>query len=166
MAKYLITVTETYRWQVSDGTSNMNSMSQTAAQANSRDFQVGTWDVAEMPQQQQPVSQARADRLAKSWSNLTYEQQQDRLSRTAWLKDALAKRGITVKTQPTQTTPYQLTRWSSGQASTSSPTCPTRLRHPPSATATGQPSRASRRLRDIPYIYNKGCHTDCLYCCV
>jgi len=82
----------------------LNSMSQAAAQANSRDFQVGTWDVAEMPQQQEIVSPARADRLAKSWSNLTYEQQQDRLSRTAWLKEALAKRGITVKTQPTQTT--------------------------------------------------------------
>ena len=41
--------TITYNWQVSDNkgwTANMNSMSQTAAQANSRDFQVGTWDVA------------------------------------------------------------------------------------------------------------------------
>jgi hypothetical protein len=36
-----------------------------------------------MPQQQEIVSPARADRLAKSWDNLTYEQQQDRLSRTA-----------------------------------------------------------------------------------
>jgi hypothetical protein len=36
-----------------------------------------------MPQQQQPVSQARADRLAKSWNNLTAEQQQERLNRTA-----------------------------------------------------------------------------------
>ena len=82
----------------------LNSMSSQVAQNNSRNFQVGTWDVAEMPQQQEIVSPARADSLAKSWSNLTYEQQQDRLSRTAWLKDALAKRGITVKTQPTQTT--------------------------------------------------------------
>lgn len=90
--------------QKQDNLNQLNAMSQTAAQANSRDFQVGTWDVAEMPQQQQSVSQGRADSLAKSWSNLTYEQQQDRLSRTAWLKDALAKRGITVKTQPTQTT--------------------------------------------------------------
>lgn len=90
--------------QKQDNLNQLNSMSQAAAQANSRDFQVGTWDVAEMPQQQEIVSPARADRLAKSWSNLTYEQQQDRLSRTAWLKDALAKRGITVKTQPTQPT--------------------------------------------------------------
>lgn len=90
--------------QKQDNLNQLNAMSSQAAQANSRDFQVGTWDVAEMPQQQEIVSPARADRLAKSWSNLTYEQQQDRLSRTAWLKDALAKRGITVKPQPTQTT--------------------------------------------------------------
>ena len=55
--------------------------------------------------------QARADRLAKSWGNLTYEQQQERLNRTAWLKDALVQRGITSKTQPTQTTqPTQSTQ--------------------------------------------------------
>lgn len=96
---------------INETMNRLNSMSQTAAQANSRDFQVGTWDVAEMPQQQEIVSPARADRLAKSWDNLTYEQQQDRLSRTAWLKEALAKRGITVKTQPTQTTtPTQTTQ--------------------------------------------------------
>ena len=81
----------------------LNSMSSQVAQNNSRNFQVGTWDVAEMPQQQL-VSPARADRLAKSWNNLTYEQQQEMLSRTAWLKDALAQRGITSKTQPTQAT--------------------------------------------------------------
>ena len=91
----------------------LNSMSSQVAQNNSRNFQVGTWDVAEMPQQQtqQIVSPARADRLAKSWANLTYEQQQERLNRTAWLKDALAQRGITSKTQPTTTTqPTQTTQ--------------------------------------------------------
>ena len=82
----------------------LNSMSSQVAQNNSRNSQVGTWDVAEMPQQQEIVSPARADRLAKSWNNLTYEQQQERLNRTAWLKDALAQRGITSKTQPTTTT--------------------------------------------------------------
>lgn len=82
----------------------LNSMSSQVAQSNSRNFQVGTWDVAEMPQQQtqQPVQQARVDRLAKSWNNLTADQQQERLNRTAWLKEALAKKWLTVK--PTTTT--------------------------------------------------------------
>ena len=85
----------------------LNSMSQTAAQVNSRNFQVGTWDVAEMPQQQtqQLASSARADRLAKSWNSLTAGQQQDRLSKIAWLKEALAKKWLTAKpTTTTQTT--------------------------------------------------------------
>lgn len=96
--------------QKQDISNQLNSMSQTAAQANSRNSQVGTWDVAEMPQQQtqQLVSQARADRLTKSWNNLTAEQQQERLNRTAWLAEALAKKWLTVKptttTQPATTT--------------------------------------------------------------
>jgi len=38
-----------------------------------------------MPQQQTQglVQQARVDRLAKSWNNLTADQQQERLNRTA-----------------------------------------------------------------------------------
>ena len=97
----------------------LNSMSSQVAQNNSRNFQVGTWDVAEMPQQQEIVSPARADRLAKSWNNLTYEQQQERLNRAAWLKDALAQRGITSKTQPTTTTqPTQPTQQRTSAVST------------------------------------------------
>lgn len=99
--------TITYNWQVSDNkgwTANMNSMSQTAAQANSRDFQVGTWDVAEMPQQPKIQSTTtKDDRLAKAWQGLDYETQQKKLSSIAWLKDALAKKGITSKTAPTTT---------------------------------------------------------------
>ena len=100
--------TITYNWQVSDNkgwTANMNSMSQTAAQANSRNFQVGTWDVAEMPQQPkiQSVATTKDDRLAKAWQGLDYETQQKKLSSIAWLKDALAKKGITSKPAPTTT---------------------------------------------------------------
>lgn len=100
--------TITYNWQVSDNkgwTANMNSMSQTAAQANSRDFQVGTWDVVDMPQQPkiQSAPAKQEDKLGKAWQWLDYETQQKKLNSIAWLKDALAKRGITSKTAPTTT---------------------------------------------------------------
>ena len=101
--------TITYNWQVSGNTSwtsNMNSMSQNKAIDNSRNFQVGTWDVVDMPQQpkiqsvQQPSS---TDKLAKAWQGLDYETQQKKLNSIAWLKDALAKKGITSKPAPTTT---------------------------------------------------------------
>ena len=103
--------TITYNWQVSDRgntswTANMNSMSQNKAIDNSRNFQVSTWDVAEMPQQPkiQSVATTQDDRLAKAWQWLDYETQQKKLNSIAWLKDALAKKGITSKTAPTTTT--------------------------------------------------------------
>ena len=83
----------------------LNSMSSQVSQNNSRNFQVGTWDVAEMPQQPKAQSlQQTSSNIWKAWEWLTYEQQQERLNRTAWLKDALAKKGIVSKTQPTTTT--------------------------------------------------------------
>ena len=83
----------------------LNSMSSQVAQNNSRNFQVGTWDVAEMPQQPKAQSvQTSNDRLAKAWQGLDYDTQQKKLNAMAWLKDALAQRGITSKTQPTTTT--------------------------------------------------------------
>ena len=83
----------------------LNSMSSQVAQNNSRNFQVGTWDVAEMPQQPKTQSvQQTSSNIWKAWEWLTYEQQQERLNRTAWLKDALAKKGIVSKTQPTTIT--------------------------------------------------------------
>ena len=90
----------------------LNSMSSQVAQNNSRNFQVGTWDVADMPQQPKAQSlQQTSSNIWKAWEGLTYEQQQERLNRTAWLKDALAKKGIVSKTQPTQTTtPTQTTQ--------------------------------------------------------
>ena len=83
----------------------LNSMSSQVAQNNSRNFQVWTWDVAEMPQQPkaQPI-QTSNDRLAKAWQGLDYDTQQKKLNAMAWLKDALAQRGITSKTQPTTQT--------------------------------------------------------------
>lgn len=109
--------TITYNWQVSDNkgwTANMNSMSQTAAQANSRDFQVGTWDVVDTPQQPkvQSVTTPQVDRVWKAWQGLDYETQQKKLNSIAWLKDALAKKGITSKTPTTTqttTTPKRTT---------------------------------------------------------
>lgn len=115
----------TPKTNTSTTTSNQNtwlsSMSSQVAQNNSRNFQVGTWDVAEMPQQQtqELTSQSRIDRLAKSWNNLTAEQQQERLNRTAWLKEALAKKWLTVKpTTPTQPTTTQPTTQRATQVQT------------------------------------------------
>lgn len=90
----------------------LNSMSSQVAQNNSRNFQVGTWDVAEMPQQPKVQSvQTSNDRLAQAWQGLDYDTQQKKLNAMAWLKDALAQRGITSKTQPTTTTqPTQSTQ--------------------------------------------------------
>ena len=122
----------------------LNSMSSQVAQNNSRNSQVGTWDVAEMPQQQEIVSPARADRLAKSWNNLTYEQQQERLNRTAWLKDALAQRGITSKTQPTTTT---------------QPTQPTQQRTSTVPTAK-QAQWDYQVLPDVKWLINKASLTE------
>lgn len=102
--------TITYNWQVSDRwntswTSNMNSMSQNKAIDNSRNFQVGTWDVVDMPQQPkvQSVATPQVDRVWKAWEWLDYETQQKKLNSIAWLKDALAKKGITSKPAPTTT---------------------------------------------------------------
>ncbi len=99
------TVTETYRWQVSDGTSNMNSMSQTSAQSNSRNFQVGTGDVAEMPEQPKvsSVQQPTQDKFAKSWANMTAAQQQAALTKKGML-DYINSRWLTVKKGETPTT--------------------------------------------------------------
>ena len=103
------TVTETYRWQVSDGTSNMNSMSQTKAQDNSRNFQVGTGDVVDMPQQPQAklwsvAAQDAATKLAKTWDAKSFSEQKYYLEKIPWLKEALAQKWITNKTQPEVTT--------------------------------------------------------------
>ena len=96
------TVTETYRWQVSDGTSNMNSMSQTAAKSNSRDFQVGTGDVAEMPEQPKvsSVKQPAQDNFAKSWNSLSSAQQQAALTKKGML-DYVNSKWLTVKKEET-----------------------------------------------------------------
>lgn len=88
---------------------NQNVNTNTTTPTNSRNSQVGTWSmiqepkVQETPKLEQPTQQT--NNVGKARWNLTYEQQQERLNRTAWLKDALAQRGITSKTQPTQTTP-------------------------------------------------------------
>ena len=87
---------------------NQNVNTNTTTPTNSRNSQIGTWSmiqepkVQETPKLQQPTQQS--NNIGKARWNLTYEQQQERLNRTAWLKDALAQRGITSKTQPTTQT--------------------------------------------------------------
>ena len=89
----------------------LNSMSSQVAQNNSRNAQVGTWSVAPMPQQQTPQTSSSNERLAKAWEWLDYETQQKKLNAMAWLKEALDKKGIVSKTQPTTTTqPTQSTQ--------------------------------------------------------
>lgn len=90
---------------------DLNSMSWSVAENNSRNSQVWTWSVASMPEQQEVVKadkykidDATANKLAKSRNSLSYEEQQKRLNSINWLKDALAQRWITSKTQPEQTT--------------------------------------------------------------
>jgi hypothetical protein len=59
-------------------------MSSQVAQNNSRNFQVGTGDVAEMPQQPKVQSaQTSNDRLAKAWQGLDYDTQQKKLNAMA-----------------------------------------------------------------------------------
>lgn len=90
----------------------LNSMASSVAQNNSRNAQVGTGDVAEIqtqPQQELTQAQSTADRLAKTWNGLSYEEQQARLRWTVWLKEALAKKWITSKTAPEETTTPQTT---------------------------------------------------------
>lgn len=99
------TPTKTTTTTTSSQNTWLNSMSSQVAQNNSRNFQVGTWDVAEMPQQPKVQwVQTSNDRLAKAWQGLDYDTQQKKLNAMAWLKDALAQRGITSKTEPTTTT--------------------------------------------------------------
>ena len=104
------TVTETYRWVVDNPntswTSNMNSMSQTKAQDNSRNFQVGTGDVAEMPQQPKvsSVQQPTQDNFAKTWNNLTASQQISALTWNKQLTDYINSKWLTVKKEETPVT--------------------------------------------------------------
>ena len=102
------TTVETYRGQVNDWTANMNSMSQTSAQSNSRNAQVNTGDVAEMPEQPKvsPVQQPTQDKFAKSWANMTASQQQAALAKKGML-DYINSRWLTVKKEETPTTTTQ-----------------------------------------------------------
>lgn len=103
------TVTETYRWVVDNPntswTSNMNSMSQSSAQYNSRNAQVNTGDVVDMPEQPKvsSVQQPTQDRFAQSWANMTAAQQQAALTKKGML-DYINSRWLTVKKEETPTT--------------------------------------------------------------
>lgn len=107
------TETITYNWQVSNGnkswTANMNSMSQSSAINNSRNAQVNTWDVVDMPKQQTTSLNQTApsdQKFAQSWESMSATQQKNALSRSKALNDYIASKWLTVKKEetPTQTT--------------------------------------------------------------
>lgn len=107
------TETITYNWQVSDGnkswTANMNSMSQSSAINNSRNAQVNTWDVVDMPKQQTTsLNQTTSSdqKFAQSWESMSALQQKNALSRNKALNDYIASKWLTVKKEetPAQTT--------------------------------------------------------------
>ena len=95
-------------------TSWMNSMSQSVAQNNSRNAQVGTGDVVWIQQSQTkstpittpwatwtPISQ---DTVAQSWDSLSAIQQKNALSRNKALNDYITSRWLTVKKEETPVT--------------------------------------------------------------
>lgn len=104
------TTVETYRWVVDNPntswTSNMNSMSQSSAQYNSRNAQVNTGDVVEMPQQPKvsSVQQPSQDNFAKSWNSLTASQQISALTWNKQLTDYINSKWLTVKKEETPVT--------------------------------------------------------------
>lgn len=94
--------------------STLNSMSQSVAQNNSRNAQVGTGSVAWIQQNQTkstptttpwatwtPISQ---DTVAKSWDSLSATQQKNALSRNKALNDYITSRWLTVKKEETPVT--------------------------------------------------------------
>ena len=91
-------------------TSSVNGVSQASLNNNYNNAKVWTWAVAQMEQTQQRTQelQKQADtinqNLAKAWQWLDYDTQQKKLNAVAWLKDALDKKWIVSKTQPTTTT--------------------------------------------------------------
>ena len=112
------TTVETYRWVVDNPntswTSNMNSMSQSSAQYNSRNAQVNTGDVVDMPEQPKvsSVQQPTQDKFAQSWANMTAAQQQAALRKkgmldyinSKWLTVKKEETPVTTTTKPKQTT--------------------------------------------------------------
>lgn len=85
--------------------STLNSLSQTAAQYASRNAQVGTGDVAEMPEQPKvsSVQQPTQDKFAKSWNNLSAAQQKAALTKKGML-DYVNSKWLTVKKEETPAT--------------------------------------------------------------
>lgn len=111
----------TYTWQSTSGwntswTSNMNSMSQSSAINNSRNFQVGTGDVVDMPKQQATSLNQTSNynqQVAERWNSLTASQQMQALTWNKSLSDYVASKWLTVKkeepAQTTTTTPKKTT---------------------------------------------------------
>jgi protein involved in polysaccharide export with SLBB domain len=80
--------------------STLNSMSQSVAQNNSRNAQVGTGDVVDMQQQRiqqlsneaKNIKQQSQDNFAKSWDSLSATQQKNAISRNKALNDYITSR--------------------------------------------------------------------------
>ena len=104
------TATSTPKTTSTKNTTNtwMNSMSQSVAQNNSRNAQVGTGDVVDMPKQQTTsLNQTSSDeQFAKSWNSLTAAQQRNALTGNKQLTDYINSKWYTVKKEetPAQTT--------------------------------------------------------------
>ena len=101
--------TSEWKWSLTDPNaknSQMNTVSQTSLNNNYNNAKVWTWNVAPIQEQQnqQIVSESRANRLAKAWEWLDYDTQQKKLNAISWLKEWLASKWITSKTQPTTQT--------------------------------------------------------------
>lgn len=128
------TWTTTNTWTTKTNTANqtnqtsswMNAVSQTSLNNNYNNAKAWTWNVA--PIQEKPVVDSykpdsdTLDRLWKSWSSLSYWEQQKRLNTISWLKNELAKRWITSKTQPDETTIKTTTPTSTAKTTTTTKT--------------------------------------------
>ena len=90
------TATQTSSW--------MNAVSQTSLNNNYNNAKVWTWSVAWINQQQTQTIQPQSDNIGKAWEWLDYETQQKKLNTINWLKEWLASKWITSKTQPTTQT--------------------------------------------------------------
>lgn len=103
------TTSQTASQTTAKPTSWLNAMSQASASANSRDFQVWTWDVVDLPtrttqlNQQKQTQQSTADRVARTWDSLSATQQRSALTWNKQLTDYINSRWLTVKKEETPT---------------------------------------------------------------
>ena len=106
---YTWTTTNTWNTKTSTSTQTsswMNAVSQTSLNNNYNNAKAWTWSVAwiNQPKTQNLQTQTSSSNVGKAWEWLDYDTQQKKLNAISWLKEWLAERGITSKTQPTTQT--------------------------------------------------------------